>query len=294
MENSRLEQTQLKMSKEPTLHLSPESFKRLTKTDALDRILSCLFFLAFLFVLLFFEIIQRTAHLLDIIKLPKFRKPSYQQWAAIGLNLSLTQTTRIVGAKLHQSFAQQLDPNKSYIFLANHQSFFDTFLLIAVLRQWNPKFVAKLELGKWIPSVSFNLRTGGHALIDRNNPRQAMPMLEAFATRAYSNGDSIILFPEGTRSRDGSLLPYRLGGFQKILTVMPNVAVVPVAIDGSWRTSAKRKAIMPRGIEISIDVGPEISTGQSHSAQEILTIAREFTEAKLTARRTPQTTNAAL
>lgn len=282
------------MSKETTLQFSPDAFEQLTKTDPLDRILSSIFFVVFLAVLVLFEIIQRTAHLLDLLKLPKFKKPTYQQWAAIGLNMSLSLTTRLVGAKLRTSFAQPLDPNKSYIFVANHQSFFDTFLLIAVLRKWNPKFVAKVELGKWIPSVSFNLRTGGHALIDRHNPRQAMPMLEAFATRAFTHGDSMILFPEGTRSRDGSLLPYRLGGFQKILTIMPHIEVVPVAIDGSWRTSAKRKGLMPRGIDISIDVGPVISPDCGTSAQEILATARTFTETKLTERRSLQTTAAAL
>lgn len=277
------------MSKETTNQLSQKSFDQLTQTDLLDRLLSTLFFLTFFLVLLLFEVIQRGAHLLDLLRIPKFKKPTYQQWAAIGLNLTLTRITALVGVKLQRSFAQQLDPNKSYIFVANHQSFFDTFLLVAVLRKWNPRFVAKKELGKWIPSVSFNLRTGGHALIDRQNPRQAMPMLEAFATRAFDQQDSIIVFPEGTRSRDGALLPYRLGGFQKILTIMPHIAVVPVAIDGSWRTSAKRKGIMPRGINISVDVGAAISPETIPSAQEILATAREFTAAKLTERRSLQT-----
>jgi len=269
--------------------ISTSDYELLTSSNTLDRILSGTFYITFLLILIVFEIIQRLAHTLDVLHFPQIGKRSYQQWAAICLNKSLRQTIRVVGADLNTEFTSTLDPDKQYIFTANHQSFFDTFLLVTVLSKWNPKFVAKKELGKWIPSISFNLRTGGHALIDRSNPRQAIPLLESFAKNAMGHGDSIIVFPEGTRSRDGSLLQYRISGFQKIISTMSGVEVVPVAIDGSWRTSAKRNGVMPRGITIMIKIGAPIALEDDQSAKDLLEKARSFTEQCLIEERKSQT-----
>ena len=105
-----------------------------------------------------------------------------------------------------------LSKENNYIFVANHQSLFDIPPLILYLRKYSPKFVAKMELGKGIPSISYNLKYGGAALIDRKDPRQALSALASFSKRINSNKWSAVIFPEGTRSRTGKPKKFATNG----------------------------------------------------------------------------------
>ncbi len=125
--------------------------------------------------------------------------------------------------------------NATILFAANHQSMFDIPPMIWALRAHHPKFVSKIELGKGIPSVSFNLRHGGAALINRKDPNQALKELKEFGKRLHDNTWSAIIFPEGTRSRNGVPKKFSTNGLKMMAKYNPNAYIVPISINNSWK-----------------------------------------------------------
>ncbi|HJV91420.1 MAG TPA: lysophospholipid acyltransferase family protein [Holophagaceae bacterium] len=121
------------------------------------------------------------------------------------------------------------------IFIANHASHFDPPLLISTLPS-HPVFIAKRELGR-VPFLGWVIWLAGFIFIDRGNRAQALASLAAAAKRIH-DGQSVVVFPEGTRSLDGGLLPFKPGGFK--LAVEAGVPLVPIAIHGG-------AGILPKG-----------------------------------------------
>jgi len=122
-----------------------------------------------------------------------------------------------------------IDPGGSYIFMANHQSNFDIPVLLAHL-DVPFRWLAKAELFK-IPIFGPAMRKAGYISIDRADRKSAFLSLQK-AAEAIRNGVSVLIFPEGTRSRDGKLRPFKKGGF--VLAVEAGVPVVPVIVHGTW------------------------------------------------------------
>jgi 1-acyl-sn-glycerol-3-phosphate acyltransferase len=151
------------------------------------------------------------------------------------LNFFLTSTFYIIGNRVIFIDKQNLPIGRPIIFLANHQSLFDIPPMIYHLRKYHAKFISKLELTKGIPSISFNLRHGGGANIDRKDPRQSITELVKFATRMKENRWSAVIFPEGTRSKDGKVKPFQSAGVATLLKKCPDALLVPVAITDSWK-----------------------------------------------------------
>jgi 1-acyl-sn-glycerol-3-phosphate acyltransferase len=114
------------------------------------------------------------------------------------------------------------------------------------MRKYHPKFVSKKELGKGIPSVSYNLRHGGSALIDRNDTKQALGEIVKLGKYIEVHNRSAVIFPEGTRSRDGHPKPFKTTGFKLLLKNAPSALVVPISIDNSWKMLKYGK--FPNGI----------------------------------------------
>lgn len=130
---------------------------------------------------------------------------------------------------------QNLPTDRSIIFIANHQSLLDIPPMIYHLRKYHAKFVSKVELTKGIPSVSYNLKYGGGANIDREDARQSFRELGALGQRMKENGWSSVIFPEGTRAKDGMVKPFLAAGVIAMLRKCPNALLVPIAINNSWR-----------------------------------------------------------
>jgi len=125
--------------------------------------------------------------------------------------------------------------NKPLIIVANHQSFHDIYPLTWFMRKYHPKFISKIELGKGIPSVSYNLRHGGAALIDRKNPRQSLPTLMKFGEYIEQHKRSAVIFPEGTRSKTGKPKTFQTRGLDILFKKIPSAVVVPITINNSWK-----------------------------------------------------------
>ena len=94
------------------------------------------------------------------------------------LNFFLVRIAHILGTRFQIENRQLLPKGVPLIFVANHQSLYDIIGLIWFMRRFHPKFVSKKELAKGIPSVSFNLRHGGSVVIDRKDPKQAIPEIK--------------------------------------------------------------------------------------------------------------------
>jgi 1-acyl-sn-glycerol-3-phosphate acyltransferase len=103
------------------------------------------------------------------------------------------------------------------------------------LRKYHPKFVSKIELGRGIPSISFNLRHGGSVLIDRKDAKQSLGALMKFGKYLEDNNRSAVIFPEGTRSRDGVPKRFSENGLKMMVKKAPSSYIVPITINNSWR-----------------------------------------------------------
>lgn len=124
---------------------------------------------------------------------------------------------------------------KPVIFAANHQGTFDIVGMAWHFRKFHPKFVAKIELAKNVPSISFNLRHGGSVLIDRKDPRQALPQLKKMGEYIQEHNRSTIIYPEGTRTKNGIPGEFANNGLKIMCKYAPDAYVVPVSINNSWK-----------------------------------------------------------
>lgn len=148
---------------------------------------------------------------------------------------------------------EHLHPSGTQIIVANHQSYFDIWVLIAGLPS-SVRFIAKRELAN-IPMLSVGMRSAGHVLIDRARARSARETLREAGARMWAEQLTLVLFPEGTRSRDGRLGRFLRGSFA--LAVEARAPVVPAAIDGGqhvYPPGAKRV----RPGSITVRLGPAI------------------------------------
>lgn len=143
---------------------------------------------------------------------------------------------KICGIRLKVKGLENLDPSRHYIFMANHQSNIDIPVLVQSLRNFQLRWVAKKEL-LFVPLFGWAMWASRHIVVDRSNRSKTMASLRK-ARERIEGGVCVVLFPEGTRSSDGQLLPFRRGGF--VLAVKTHTPIVPITINGSG-------AILPRG-----------------------------------------------
>lgn len=151
------------------------------------------------------------------------------------MNFFLLGTYFILGSRIRFTNEFNLPTNRPIIFIANHQSMYDIPPLIWFLRKYHAKFISKIELTRGIPSISFNLKYGGGANIDRKDNKQAIAEILKLGERMKQHNWSAVIFPEGTRSRDGKLKQFAIGGIATLLKRCPNALIVPVTIKGSWK-----------------------------------------------------------
>jgi 1-acyl-sn-glycerol-3-phosphate acyltransferase len=162
-----------------------------------------------------------------------------------------------------------------YIFMCNHQSALDIFsLFVALPLQF--KWIAKRELF-FIPFLGWAMKRAGYISLDRKHPREAIRAMDD-AAQKIRGGMNIIIFPEGTRSEDGSLLPFKKGVFT--LALRAKVPIVPVGISGSSKLQPKGSFIPNKKGVIYIRIGKPIETAQgSRSAKtEIMMTVRQAIE----------------
>jgi 1-acyl-sn-glycerol-3-phosphate acyltransferase len=202
------------------------------------------------------------------------------------LQRTLVALLAISGTRVRVDRSPLIDHHRGYALISNHQSLFDIPLIGSLLSRSYPKYVAKKELGRWIPSISFNLRRGGNALIDRKERLGSIRAITAMARTAQERDVSVVIFPEGSRSRDGRLRKFRPSGTAALLTSADELPVVPVAIDGSWRLLLHNLFPVPFGTTIRVKLGDPIARIKGDAAA-ITAAAEAWIDDTLTGWRTP-------
>jgi 1-acyl-sn-glycerol-3-phosphate acyltransferase len=158
------------------------------------------------------------------------------------------------GVRLRVRSRTTFDPKRSYVVMPNHLSTVDIWaIFIAVPVPL--RFIAKKQLGQ-IPLFGWAMRAGRFIFIDRQNAVSARRTIDQAADR-IRKGCSVVIFPEGTRSRDGQLGPFKKGGFH--LAINSGAEVVPVAIRGTREVMPRGAALIRRGV-VDIEIGEPIST----------------------------------
>ncbi|HTL44699.1 MAG TPA: lysophospholipid acyltransferase family protein [Vicinamibacterales bacterium] len=150
------------------------------------------------------------------------------------------------GVRVSVRGLERLDRSRSYVFAANHQSIYDIPIVFTAL-PFQLRIVAKQSLGR-IPFMGWHLHLAGHLLVDRSRPGAGVVKKMA---RLIGEHHSLIVFPEGTRSIDGSVQRFKGGSFA--LAVEAGIPVVPITIVGSCRVMTKGQVtVRPGAVALTI------------------------------------------
>jgi len=184
---------------------------------------------------------------------------------------------RSARVRFRATYDPTLDPGRPAVYVANHQSQFDIPALVLAMPT-DFRVVAKRAL-LFIPIFGWALWLAGFIFIDRGNRERAIKSLDRAAAR-LRKGTSVVIFAEGTRSTDGSLLPFKRGGF--VLAIQAGVPVVPVTVQGG-REVLPKGALRIRPGTIDVHFGVPIDTGRYtyESRDALISVARSAIEARL-------------
>jgi 1-acyl-sn-glycerol-3-phosphate acyltransferase len=147
---------------------------------------------------------------------------------------------------------EHLNGKGPYVFMSNHQGYYDIFVLLGHL-PYQFKWLAKKELFS-VPFLGWTMAAVGYISIDRGGTRDTVKAMNE-AAQKIRDGMSVVIFPEGSRSPDGSILPFKKGGFT--LAIKSKVPIVPIAISGSREIMPKDSLTVTPG-EIRMLVGHPI------------------------------------
>ncbi|TCO09235.1 1-acyl-sn-glycerol-3-phosphate acyltransferase [Natronoflexus pectinivorans] len=177
------------------------------------------------------------------------------------LNGLIMMMMRIIGARVRYHGLEKLPDNRPLIVASNHQSMFDISAFINGFKKFHPKFVSKIELASGIPSISYNLKHSGSALIDRKNGSQSIKEIIRLGRMIEKNNYAVCIFPEGTRSRTGKLRKFQSAGVKSLLKAAPSSLLIPFAIDGHTELMDKGYFPLKFGVEINYTVLDPIEPG---------------------------------
>jgi len=204
----------------------------------------------------------------------KAMHPFARFWATNHVDLS--------GVRVSVQGIEHLPP-PPYILMCNHQSALDIYTLLAGLPM-TFKWLAKQELFR-IPFVGWAMTRAGYVSIDRENPREALKAIDE-AGRKIREGMNLLIFPEGTRSEDGQLLPFKQGVFN--LAQRAGVPIVPVGINGTSRLQPKGSFIPKEKGVVYINIGEPVDVEGKGSAAKarIMNEVRDRIEVLMACRET--------
>ncbi|TMA28672.1 MAG: 1-acyl-sn-glycerol-3-phosphate acyltransferase [Deltaproteobacteria bacterium] len=202
-----------------------------------DWLITPLFLLGFAGTLFLFDPLIRVASLFGL-------RP--QEYAAGLLQVVMLRVFRLAGTRILVERDPAVRDGVPYLVIAN----------------------SKRELARWFPSISFYLRRGGHALIDRGDREGATRAIRELAAQVRARGITAVIYPEGTRARAGVLGPFKPAGALALLEAAPDVPVLIVAIDESWRLLRFKLMPIPFGTRVRVRIGAPIARrpGEDHAA----------------------------
>jgi len=200
--------------------------------------LSFIYYLLFGFTLVIF-------HLIQWICFNLFGYKAHKKAVDV-LCFFLVANTYALGTRYKIRNLEKLPVGVPLIIACNHQSLYDITTMGWYMRKVHPKFISKIELGKGIPSISYNLNHGGSVLIDRKDAKQSLSAIKRMAEYIETNNRATIIFPEGTRSKTGKPAPFAENGLKILCKYAPSAYMVPVTINNSWKMT--KWGAFPMGI----------------------------------------------
>jgi 1-acyl-sn-glycerol-3-phosphate acyltransferase len=147
-------------------------------------------------------------------------------------------------------------PQGGFLYFSNHASMLDILALFVALKDTPFVFAAKRELF-YVPCIGWHLRLAGYVEVDRDNRERAISAFAKAAKQIRERGTIVTVYPEGTRSRDGRVLPFKKGPF--MLALESQVPIVPVAVDGAQH-ALRKHTLRLYGHPIRVVVGKPIET----------------------------------
>jgi 1-acyl-sn-glycerol-3-phosphate acyltransferase len=175
------------------------------------------------------------------------------------------------GVRVNVVGLDRLDPGRTYVFVANHQSIYDIPILFWSL-PYQLRIIAKESLGRF-PILGWHLRRTGHMLVDRRRPNRTK--IFGWASRLMADGLSLVLFPEGTRSRDGRVGRFKGGTFYVALEA--GLPVVPLSVVGSRHVMLKgRLATYPGHVQLVVHEPIETTTLSGTDPREFADRVRQI------------------
>ena len=176
------------------------------------------------------------------------------------------------GIRVRVEGLENITPNAAAIYFVNHQSAMDIPVLFVNLPV-QFRFVAKRSLFN-MPFMGWHLRRSGHIPVDRDRPREAMKGMRKVA-KEIREGKSVLFFPEGHRSRDGQLLPFKAGSFY--IAILAGVPIVPITINGTPNV-LKPDTYHVRAGQTEMIIHPAIST-QGVTLHDVETLSQKVKDA---------------
>jgi 1-acyl-sn-glycerol-3-phosphate acyltransferase len=174
----------------------------------------------------------------------------------------------VPGVRVETTVHAPLDPKRPYVFMANHASMVDIWAMLVALPV-SFRFIAKKQLGA-IPLFGWAMRAGRFIFIDRQNAVSARRSIQEAAGRIRA-GQSVVIFPEGTRTRDGRFGAFKKGGFH--LAMDSGVEIVPIAIRGTREVMPRGSALIRSGT-VTVEIGEPIATAGLRTSDREALIAR--------------------
>jgi 1-acyl-sn-glycerol-3-phosphate acyltransferase len=168
-----------------------------------------------------------------------------------------------------------------YVIVSNHQSMVDILVLFRIFKHF--KWVSKSENFK-IPFVGWNMRLNRYVEIERGSVKGSGRMM-ADCRKRLEEGSSVMIFPEGTRSEDGELRPFRRGAFE--LALQTSSPVLPIVIEGSSRALPKKGVALRGTHRIRVKMLEPVETGAFKTADELSDHVRSLIQTELTGMRAP-------
>lgn len=163
---------------------------------------------------------------------------------------------------------EHIQPGQSYVFVSNHQSMFDVWLIYG----WLPvifKWLMKAELRK-VPFVGIACKAAGHIFVDRKNPKAAMESMEDIK-KQLKDGVCTVIFPEGTRTKDGQVGRFKRGAFQIALDL--KLPIIPISLNGCYDVLPKGKPFVYRR-PVRMYVGEPIDITQFENNNDAIDFVR--------------------
>ena len=177
--------------------------------------------------------------------------------------------------KIHvvDSDSHLINPTENYVFMCNHKSYFDIYILFVVLKNFDFVFLIKKELFN-IPLFNWALKKLDYIPIDRGNSKKAIKIFIEAINR-IKQGQSVVIFPEGTRSKDGKLLPFKKGPFT--IAERSNSKIVPIRIGDTHLVHPRGSFLINPFKNIDVKIYPPIDT-IGKSTDELMSVVRKCLE----------------